>query len=83
MLLNSFSANNSPQNNDDIQPITANTDNQRRNISPQNGLSRLFNSSNNCCNNNVIEDDQCPNNGLSFSTILFFILIFLILFYRS
>lgn len=94
MLLNSFSSHYTPNNNNksivntntNSQP--SNSDNMNNNInnnyrqnSNRNGLSRLFNQC--CCPNDTEEDPCCPNRGISLSTILFFVLIFLILFYSD
>ena len=94
MLLNSFS--NYPENfnkNEDKNlyeqseinnPQISNTYNYKN---KQNSLPRFLqnrNSWNNCCN--VDEDNDntcCRNNGISLSSILFFVLIFLIIFYNS
>ena len=69
---------NTPKNSN-LEPISienvANDQSQSNNTNtPANKLNRLLN----CCNNNT--ESACCNKGLNLSTILFFVLIFLILF---
>lgn len=91
MLLNSFTPHYVPTNstmpNTDNSNTRSNIDNQNNSNQQQNqrystnALSRLFR---NCgCNNQDDDNGCCPNRGISLSTILFFVLIFLILFYND
>lgn len=86
MLLNNFSSHYTPNsttpNTSDNITNSSNTNNtNNRSRSSSNSLSRLFNQS--CCPNDNNNDQCYPNRGISLSTILFFVLIFLILFYND
>lgn len=91
MLLNSFSPHYTPtltaNNSADINSSNSTNSNNpnTQNFNRKNnstGLSRLFGNCGCGCNQED-QDPCCQNRGISLSTILFFVLIFLILFYND